>query len=76
MNSTLTRVSVMNEQEQLKKKLERLKDEHRELDTMINNMLSESIVNQLAVQRLKKKKLQVRDQIAKINALFLPDIIA
>jgi Uncharacterized conserved small protein containing a coiled-coil domain len=66
----------MNEQEQLKKKLERLKDEHRELDTMINNMLSESIVNQLAVQRLKKKKLQVRDQIAKINALFLPDIIA
>ena len=76
MNSTLTRVCVMNEQEQLKKRLERLKDEHRELDTMINNMLSESVVNQLAVQRLKKKKLQVRDQISKINALFLPDIIA
>ena len=66
----------MDEQEALKKKLELLKEEHRDLDTMINDMSRESIVNQLAVQRLKKKKLLVRDQISKINALLLPDIIA
>lgn len=66
----------MDEQEALRKKLELLQEEHRELDAMINDMLRESIVNQLAVQRLKKKKLLVRDQIAKINALLLPDIIA
>lgn len=66
----------MDEQEALKKKLERLKDEHRDLDTMINDMLRESVVNQLAVQRLKKKKLLVRDQISYINSILLPDIIA
>jgi hypothetical protein len=66
----------MDEQEALKKKLDLLKEEHRDLDTMINDMSRESIVNQLAVQRLKKKKLLVRDQISKINAMLLPDIIA
>ena len=66
----------MNEQESLTKKLELLKDEHRELDTMIDDLLRETIVNQLAVQRLKKKKLLVRDQISRINSQLLPDIIA
>lgn len=66
----------MNEQEALKKKLELLKDEHRDLDTMIEDLLRETVVNQLAVQRLKKKKLLVRDQISKINGMLLPDIIA
>ena len=66
----------MDEQEVLKKMLVLLKEEHLDLDTMINDMSRESIVNQLAVQRLKKKKLLVRDQISKINALLLPDIIA
>ncbi|HBN21893.1 MAG TPA: hypothetical protein DD412_01475 [Holosporales bacterium] len=66
----------MDEQEALKKKLGLLKDEHRELDTMIDDLLRETVVNQLAVQRLKKKKLLVRDHIARINAQLLPDIIA
>ncbi|NCP62977.1 MAG: DUF465 domain-containing protein [Alphaproteobacteria bacterium] len=66
----------MDEQESLKKKLDLLKDEHRELDTMIDDLLRETVVNQLAVQRLKKKKLLVRDHIARINAQLLPDIIA
>ena len=66
----------MDAQESLKKKLELLKDEHRDLDTMINDLLRENIVNQLAVQRLKKKKLLVRDQMARINQHLLPDILA
>ena len=66
----------MNEEDALKKKLDLLKDEHRELDTMIEDLLRETIVNQLAVQRLKKKKLLVRDHIARINSQLLPDIIA
>ena len=66
----------MDEQEALKRKLELLKEEHRDLDTMINDMLRESVVNQLAVQRLKKRKLLVRDQVARVNAQLLPDIIA
>jgi len=66
----------MDEQETLKKKLDLLKEEHRELDTVIDDMLRETVVNQLAIQRLKKKKLLIRDQISKINASLLPDIIA
>ncbi len=66
----------MDIQESLKKKRDLLKDEHRDIDTMISDLLRESIVNQLAVQRLKKKKLLVRDQIARINQQLLPDILA
>ncbi len=66
----------MDEQQALRKKLELLKDEHRDLGTMIDGLLRENIVNQLAVQRLKKKKLLIRDQISKINNQLLPDIIA
>ena len=66
----------MDEQQALQKKLELLKDEHRNIGTMIEDLLRENIVNQLAVQRLKKKKLLVRDQITKINNQLLPDIIA
>lgn len=66
----------MDEQQALRRKLELLKDEHRDLGTMIDDLMRENIVNQLAVQRLKKKKLLVRDQITKINNQLLPDIIA
>ena len=66
----------MDVQESLKKKLELLKDEHRDLDTMIDDLLRENIVNQLAVQRLKKKKLLVRDQMARVNRELIPDILA
>ena len=66
----------MDEQEALKLKLEILKEEHRELDKMIETMMRETVVNQLAVQRLKKRKLLIRDQISQIHNRLLPDIIA
>ena len=66
----------MLEKETLKHKLDLLEDEHRELDTMIESMRKETIVNQLAIQRLKKRKLLIRDQIVRIRSQLLPDIIA
>ena len=66
----------MDDQESLKRKLELLQEEHRELDVMIESMMRENIVNQLAVQRLKKRKLLIRDQISQIHSKLLPDIIA
>lgn len=66
----------MDDQESLKRKLELLQEEHRELDVMIEAMMRENIVNQLAVQRLKKRKLLIRDQISQIHSKLLPDIIA
>lgn len=66
----------MQEQDALRRKLELLKEEHRELDAMIETVMRESVVNQIAVQRLKKRKLLVRDQITQIHSKLLPDIIA
>ena len=66
----------MDEQDILRNKLEVLKNEHRDVSTMIDDLMREQIVNQLAVQRLKKKKLLIRDQMNKINNQLLPDIIA
>jgi hypothetical protein len=69
----------MTEQE-LRKKLELLKTEHRDLDAAIA-ALSEAArhsasADQLQIARLKKRKLRLKDQIAIIEDSLLPDIIA
>ena len=60
----------------VKMQLEKVTEEHRELDHMIDKMLEERIVNQIAVQRLKKRKLLLKDQILRLKSQLLPDIIA
>ncbi len=67
---------MMDSQEILKQRLEKLTDEHRELNDLIEEKLREPIVNQIAVQRLKKRKLLLKDQIGKLRSQLLPDIIA
>lgn len=66
----------MDQQEIMKTQLERLIKEHRELDGLIDMMLGASIVDQVAIKRLKKRKLLLKDQILKIKSILLPDIIA
>ena len=66
----------MDDREILHNQLERLNEEHRELDVIIERMLGENIVNQIAVQRLKKRKLLLKDQMLKLKSRLLPDIIA
>ena len=58
------------------KKLETLLSEHKELDDMINSMITAQVFDQLQLQRLKKKKLSLKDEIIKLKALIVPDIIA
>jgi hypothetical protein len=58
----------------LRAKLAELMQEHRDLDAAIE-ALSEAH-DQLQLSRLKKHKLQLKDQITKINNQLLPDIIA
>jgi hypothetical protein len=62
--------------ETLKAQLAALKSEHRELDGMIARIAERSPFDQLQLQRLKKRKLLLKDQIAKIENELLPDIIA
>lgn len=62
--------------EALKAQLAALKTEHRELDDVIARLAERSPVDQLELQRLKKRKLLLKDRIAKIENELLPDIIA
>ena len=58
------------------KKLEDLLSEHRDLDDVIDSMVKNQVFDQLQLQRLKKRKLGLKDEIIKLKALILPDIIA
>jgi hypothetical protein len=64
------------ERRELLAELERLKQEHRDLDTAIEALLAASGYDRLQVQRLKKRKLQLRDRITRIDDQLFPDIIA
>jgi hypothetical protein len=57
-------------------KLARLLQEHRDLDAAIDAMAIAGNGDQLALSRLKKRKLQLKDEITEINNNLLPDIIA
>lgn len=62
--------------EALQQKLANLRAEHRDLDDAINALAEQAHANQIQIQRMKKRKLALKDQILKIENLLLPDIIA
>ena len=57
-------------------KLTQLTQEHRDLDAAIEAMVAAGNPDLLALSRLKKRKLQLKDEIIEINNGLLPDIIA
>jgi hypothetical protein len=64
------------EQEALRRKLVELKTEHRDLDDVIARISDRQPYDQIQLQRLKKRKLQLKDLISHIESQLLPDIIA
>lgn len=62
--------------EAIKAKLETLRVEHRDLDEVIDRLVATPPFDQLQLQRLKKRKLGLKDQIAKLESRLIPDIIA
>jgi hypothetical protein len=62
--------------EATKAKLEALKTEHRDLDEVIARLAERMPFDQLQLKRLKKRKLVLKDLIAKLESQLLPDIIA
>lgn len=56
--------------------IETLKAAHRALDERIRQLELERTAEQIELQRLKKRKLQLRDRIARLESDRLPDIIA
>jgi hypothetical protein len=62
--------------EALKARLEALKGEHRDLDEAITRLSEQGPLNPVHLQRLKKRKLALKDLIARLESQLLPDIIA
>ncbi len=62
--------------EAIKTRLEQLKIEHRDLDDAIARIIEKGPFNQLQIQRLKKRKLVLKDLITKLESQLVPDIIA
>jgi len=60
----------------LANKLYQLESEHRDLDEVIGRLGDDKPFDQLKLQRLKKRKLILKDEITKLKAGILPDIIA
>ena len=63
-------------EEEMRKKLEALRVEHRDLDAAIDALTLSGAGDQLQLARLKKRKLKLKDQISLIEDYLIPDIIA
>jgi len=63
-------------QEVLRKKLEELRLEHRDLDDIIHRLHMTGGIEQMQLQRLKKRKLRLKELILKIENELIPDILA
>ncbi len=63
------------DRDSLLRKLHELRSEHRDLDTVIAR-LSDQPIDQLQLQRLKKRKLLLKDEVAWLESRLIPDNIA
>ncbi len=64
------------ERAELERKLSELRVMHRDLGDAIDALAAMANFDYLQIQRLKKQKLQIKDQVAQIESALLPDIIA
>ena len=76
MNAHIDSPIEMNSDDVLRVKLEVLRREHRDLDEAITALVNAAHPDQLRLVRLKKQKLALKDQIARIEDRLTPDIIA
>jgi hypothetical protein len=67
--------AMLTDRDSLLRKLHELRSEHRDLDTVIAR-LGEQQTDQLHVQRLKKRKLMLKDEISWLESRLIPDNIA
>lgn len=69
-------MNVMNEDELLRARLKELRRQHRVLDQEIRELSDSPVEDQLRLRRLKKQKLHLKDEIARVEDKLYPDIIA
>ena len=68
--------STVTDRDSLLRKLHELRSEHRDLDTVIARLADQGAADQLHLQRLKKRKLMLKDEIAWLESRLIPDSIA
>lgn len=64
------------ERAQIRQRLQALEVEHHDLDDVIGRLVGDPVQDQLQLRRLKKRKLLLKDQIQRLRARLIPDIIA
>ncbi len=67
---------MSEKQNKIKAKINKLREQHSELDMEISKIVKVIPVDQVMLQRIKKKKLKLKDEISKLSSHILPDIIA
>jgi hypothetical protein len=67
---------MLTDRDSLLRRLQELRSEHRDLDTVIARLAAGTALDQLNVQRLKKRKLLLKDEIAWLESRLIPDSIA
>ena len=70
-------IDIMEDEDAIRDKLEELRREHKSLDDDIDNLgTGGQPIDFLQLQRMKKRKLALKDMIIRLESMLLPDIIA
>lgn len=64
------------ESKSIQRRILELQTEHRDLDDVVNSLSNRADVDQLLLRRMKKRKLQLKDQIARLKSRLIPDLDA
>ncbi len=72
MSERLTEEELSN----IRNRLLELKTEHRDLDAAIDSLIETGTFEELRIKRMKKRKLQLKDDIARLENTLIPDILA
>ncbi len=65
---------VSEETKSVQRRILELQTEHRDLDEVVNTLSNRIDVDQLLLRRMKKRKLQLKDQIARLKSQLIPDL--
>jgi hypothetical protein len=72
----MSRILTDDDRITLERELQVMEQEHRDLDAAIDALARMTLPDQLQMQRLKRKKLALKDKIVQVHGLLTPDIIA
>ncbi|WP_298215548.1 YdcH family protein [Acidocella sp.] len=64
---------MLTDKDNLLRRLHALRSEHRDLDTVISRIGEQAPADQLHLQRLKKRKLALKDEISRLESRLIPD---